>query len=62
MVVVPLTGDVAFAAYTLPEPFHRDPADRLIVAHARVAGWPVVTCDRKIIAYAGAGHVEVVAY
>ncbi len=38
-------------AYSLPEPFHRDPADRLIVATARRLGAAVVTADRKILDY-----------
>jgi PIN domain nuclease of toxin-antitoxin system len=62
LVSVPLTEDVAFAAYSLPEPFHRDPGDRLVVAFGRLTGWPVVTSDRKIIDYARAGHVVVVPY
>jgi PIN domain nuclease of toxin-antitoxin system len=32
----------------LPSSFHRDPADRLIVATARVLDLPLVTRDRKI--------------
>lgn len=44
-------------AYSLPEPFHRDPADRIIVATARRLDCPVVTRDTKIIDYP---HVETV--
>jgi hypothetical protein len=35
--------------------------DRLTVATARHLGLPIVTGDRKIIAYAAAGHAQVVA-
>lgn len=42
-------------AYSLPEPFHPDPADRIIVATARSLFSPVVTTDRKILDYP---HVE----
>lgn len=59
---VPVTADLALAAYELPEPFHKDPADRLIVAMARRLRAPVVTIDRRILAYARQGHVEVLAY
>ena len=38
-------------AYSLPEPFHRDPADRIIVATARQLDCPIVTADRKILNY-----------
>jgi PIN domain nuclease of toxin-antitoxin system len=45
----------------LPGDFHAAPMDRMIVATARHLGMPVVTSDRKILAYAEAGHVKVVA-
>ena len=35
----------------LPGTFHRDPADQLIVATARVYTCPLVTVDRKILVY-----------
>jgi len=44
-------------AYSLPGPFHRDPADRIIVASARRLFCPVVTADKKIIDYP---HIETV--
>ena len=49
--VVSASWDVVEEAYSLPEPFHRDPADRLIVASARVHGLQVVTADRLLLAY-----------
>ena len=59
---VPVTADMALAAYELLEPFHRDPADRLIVAIARLLRAPVVTVDRRILAYGRRGHVAMLAY
>jgi PIN domain nuclease of toxin-antitoxin system len=59
---LPVTANMALAAYELPEPFHKDPADRLIVAMARLLDAPVVTVDRRILAYGRQGHVEVLAY
>jgi PIN domain nuclease of toxin-antitoxin system len=38
-------------AYSLPGMFHRDPADRIIVATARRLFSPIVTADKKIIEY-----------
>ena len=38
-------------AYSLPEPFHRDPADRILVATARVLACPLVTADQKLLSY-----------
>ena len=60
--VLPFNAAAAFGAYNLPEPFHRDPADRIVVAEARSMGAPVLTCDRRILAYAAAGHVEAIGY
>lgn len=59
---VEMSANMALAAYELPEPFHKDPADRLIVAIARLLTAPVVTVDRRILAYGRQGHVQVLAY
>ena len=56
--LLPLSPEVAVGSTTLPGTFHRDPADQVIVATARVHGCWVVTSDRKILAYE---HVETVA-
>ena len=50
--LVPLTATVALESYRLPDPFHDDPADRQIVATARVLKAPLITRDLKILAYA----------
>lgn len=52
------TPEIAFDAYLMPEPFHNDPADRMLVATARALRCPIVTSDRKILAYAALGHVQ----
>ena len=49
--IVPLDSDIALASAELPPPFHRDPADRLIVAFARRARATLLTSDRKILDY-----------
>jgi len=41
----------AIASTQLPGDFHRDPADRIIVALARRYGVPLVTSDRLIRDY-----------
>jgi PIN domain nuclease of toxin-antitoxin system len=46
--VVPVTPDIAAEVAGLPEGFHRDPADRLIVATSRVLKLPVLTHDKRI--------------
>ena len=57
----PITAAIAIDASYLPGGFHADPMDRMIVATARHLGVPVVTGDRKILAYTEAGHVNVIA-
>ncbi len=46
--VLPVTPAIAAEVARLPATFHRDPADRLIVAACRVSGHPLVTHDRAI--------------
>ncbi|AMJ60780.1 type II toxin-antitoxin system VapC family toxin [Bosea sp. PAMC 26642] len=53
-------ADIAIGASHLPGELHGDPADRMIIATARQLGLPIVTRDRKIIAYAEAGFVEAI--
>ena len=48
-----LNPEIAVRAYRLPEPFHPDPADRLIVATAIENGCALVTSDRRILQHAG---------
>jgi PIN domain nuclease of toxin-antitoxin system len=48
---LPVSLEILEEAYSLPEPFHPDPADRIIVATARLHGMTVLTGDRKIIDY-----------
>ena len=42
---------VAIEAYAPPGRFHADPADRLLVATARVHGLTLVTADKRILKY-----------
>jgi PIN domain nuclease of toxin-antitoxin system len=41
---------VAAEVAALPDSFHRDPADRILVATARVFGATLLTMDKRIIA------------
>jgi PIN domain nuclease of toxin-antitoxin system len=54
--ILPLPPDVAQEAYELPGKFHEDPADRLIVATARIHNCLLLTEDSKIKKYP---HVKV---
>ena len=44
----PITPAIVAEMNRLPDSFHRDPADRLIVATARALNLPLATRDRKI--------------
>jgi len=55
---LPITDGVLAEAYSLPAPIHRDPADRILVATARLNHLTLVTTDTKLLAYP---HVPTVA-
>jgi len=46
---VGISAAIAAAVAALPETFHRDPADRIIVASVQVTGATLMTRDRRII-------------
>jgi PIN domain nuclease of toxin-antitoxin system len=46
-----LTPEIAIEANQLPGTFHRDPADQILVATARILGISMLTADAKILAY-----------
>lgn len=48
---VPVDNDIAVASTRLPGEFHKDPADRMIVALARHLNAGLVTSDDKIRMY-----------
>jgi PIN domain nuclease of toxin-antitoxin system len=49
--LVPIDLRIVEEAYSLPGDFHQDPADRIIVATARVHTLHIVTGDRRILDY-----------
>ena len=55
--IEPLYPFDAIESTRLPGTFHKDPADRILVALARRFGVPLVTCDRKIQDYI---HVQTI--
>lgn len=56
MRLLELTPRIAVESTQLPGTFHRDPADQLIVATARIYTCPLVTLDGRIRAYP---HVQI---
>ncbi|MDP3290345.1 MAG: type II toxin-antitoxin system VapC family toxin [Methyloversatilis sp.] len=49
--MVPVDSEIAVKSAQLPGDFHKDPADRIIVATARKFAAPLVSADEKIRAY-----------
>jgi PIN domain nuclease of toxin-antitoxin system len=59
--IEPLTPRIAIESHELPERIHGDPADRMIVATARVTGATLMTRDHRILDYAAHGHLAAIA-
>ena len=53
-----LTPEICVEANTLPGEFHKDPADGIIVATARLAACELLTADSQILAYPEVRHVR----
>ena len=49
--IEPLSPLDAIHSANLPGEFHKDPADRILVAIARRYDIPLITCDQKILNY-----------
>jgi PIN domain nuclease of toxin-antitoxin system len=60
MHIAGLSPTTGVDAGELPDDIHGDPADRLLIATARLSGCALVTADRKILGYARAGHVQAI--
>jgi PIN domain nuclease of toxin-antitoxin system len=54
---IPVDNEIGLKSCELPGTFHKDPADRLIVATARKLAAPLLTADEKILAYP---HVQTI--
>ncbi|HEY5329938.1 MAG TPA: type II toxin-antitoxin system VapC family toxin [Acidobacteriaceae bacterium] len=56
--LVELSPQILIESTRLPGTFHRDPADRLLVATAREHNLTLITVDRDILQYAARGHLN----
>ena len=56
-----LDAETALESTQLPDNPHGDPADRFLIAAARMHGLRLVTADRKIRGYGKAGHAQILA-
>jgi PIN domain nuclease of toxin-antitoxin system len=54
-----LTPEIARESTRLPEGPGGDPADRILMAGARVTGAVLATADRRIVSYGKRGHLAV---
>jgi PIN domain nuclease of toxin-antitoxin system len=54
----PVTSTIFVAACFLPQPIHKDPIDRILIATAREYDLTIITRDRAILSYGVAGHVR----
>ncbi len=55
-----MSPDILLDSSFLPGEPPRDPADRIILATARANGMCIITRDRAMLSYAGAGHAEAI--
>ncbi|MEO8621090.1 MAG: type II toxin-antitoxin system VapC family toxin, partial [bacterium] len=52
--MLPLDREILLASTTLPGEIHADPADRMLIAAAKLNNLPLVTADEAIVVYAKA--------
>ena len=55
--LLPFTPEIAIESVNLPEPVHKDPADRILIATARVEGLTFVTRDKQVLDFATRTHL-----
>jgi len=55
-----LTGEIAIESVMLPGELHKDPADRMLAATARVHGYRLGTRDERLLDYGAKGYVHAV--
>ena len=55
---IPVSNEIAVEAYRLPEPFHKDPADRQIVACSRLHGLRLATADDRILQWKHVASID----
>ena len=56
--LLPISAQIAVSSSFLPDGFHGDPADRILVASAMASSATLMTRDAQILAYARRGHFK----
>lgn len=55
-----LSPEIMVDSVKLPDNFHKDPADRMIVATARTMNLTLITRDKSILEYSRRGYVRTI--
>lgn len=55
-----LSPEIVMDSVKMPNHFHKDPADRIIVATARVMNLTLLTRDERILKYSNQGYVNTI--
>lgn len=50
--LLPLSPEIAIESVNLPDPIHKDPSDRILIASARVERLTLVTRDTEVLEFA----------
>jgi len=58
--LIPLNTEIAIESSRLPGNYPGDPADRILIATARVTGAKLMTKDDKMLDYSKQGHARIV--
>jgi PIN domain nuclease of toxin-antitoxin system len=56
--VAPITPEIAVESVHLPGELHGDPADRMLIATARILGATLLTKDERLLRYSRLRHVK----
>jgi len=59
--VAELTPEIVIESVNLPGEMHGDPADRMLVATARVLGATLLTKDAQLLGYSRQRHIKTIA-
>jgi PIN domain nuclease of toxin-antitoxin system len=56
--LLPFSPEIAIESVNLPEPIHKDPSDRILIASARVERLTIVTRDAEVLDFATRTHLS----
>jgi PIN domain nuclease of toxin-antitoxin system len=59
LIIKEISPEIAAESTLLPNDFHGDPADRIIVATTKVQGAILVTRDKEILNFSRSGYIKI---